>query len=393
MNKTQENKAPVISVVMPVYNVEEYLSECLDSVINQSLGDMEIICVDDGSTDKTPEILKEYAARDGRIKIITQENGGQSSARNRGAREAKGKYLYFMDSDDIIEPEALELCVTDMENRGLDYICFNAVAFPNAPENAEMSARLNTNYFARTLDEKTVFDGKELFRTLSETKSVIVPTWSCVILLSAFLENELWFRTGVIYEDEAWMFSTLMSMKKCGCINKVLYKYRTRSASITQSEYDYFHSYGAFIAACEIREYIVKHPECINEEDNGLYEYARMVTRQQDAVKMFCTLSEEEKAKRYELEPNERALFEQTVVFPAYIRNMLTLRTSEKEALLNQNAALKKENEELLFKVRKLKKQKRKLKRKIEEITASAAFRIGSVLTFLPEKIKALFKH
>ena len=87
---------PKISVIIPVYNVEKYLGECLDSVLRQTLKDIEIICVDDGSTDDSPKILSEYAAKDSRIRIITQPNGGLSAARNAGMDAATGKYIYFL---------------------------------------------------------------------------------------------------------------------------------------------------------------------------------------------------------------------------------------------------------------------------------------------------------
>ena len=97
-----------LSVIIPVYNVENYLRECLDSIINQTVKDIEIICVDDGSTDSSPDILKEYQNKDSRIRIITKENGGQASARNLGIKEAQGEYIVFIDSDDFIESEMLE---------------------------------------------------------------------------------------------------------------------------------------------------------------------------------------------------------------------------------------------------------------------------------------------
>ena len=91
-----------ISVIIPVYNVENYLRECLDSVINQSLDNIEIICVNDGSTDKSRDILSEYKNKDKRISILDKENGGLSSARNAGLKAAVGKYVFFLDSDDCI---------------------------------------------------------------------------------------------------------------------------------------------------------------------------------------------------------------------------------------------------------------------------------------------------
>ena len=95
---------PRVSVIIAVYNVENFLEECLNSVINQTFDDIEIICVNDGSTDSSAEILDRFAQKDSRIKIITQPNGGLSKARNAGLKIASGKFVYFLDSDDYIEP-------------------------------------------------------------------------------------------------------------------------------------------------------------------------------------------------------------------------------------------------------------------------------------------------
>ena len=97
-----------ISVIIPVYNVEKYLGRCLDSVVNQTFTDIEIICINDGSSDNSLEILKRYAQRDRRIKIFTQENSGLSASRNVGMKYASGDYIYFIDSDDYLVKTAFE---------------------------------------------------------------------------------------------------------------------------------------------------------------------------------------------------------------------------------------------------------------------------------------------
>ena len=103
---------PKVSVIIPVYNVEVYLRQCLNSVVNQTLKDIEIICVDDGSTDSSAEILKEYAKKDGRIRVLTQSNSGAGAARNTGIAVAKGAWLYFVDGDDFIDQHCLLTAVT-----------------------------------------------------------------------------------------------------------------------------------------------------------------------------------------------------------------------------------------------------------------------------------------
>ena len=102
------NKDLKVSVIVPVYNGEKYLVRCMDSIVGQTLKETEIICVDDGSSDRSPEILDEYARRDNRVRLISQRNAGAGAARNRGLSEAKGEYLSFLDADDFFEPDMLE---------------------------------------------------------------------------------------------------------------------------------------------------------------------------------------------------------------------------------------------------------------------------------------------
>ena len=112
-----------VSVIVPVYNVEKYLSRCLESLINQSLKDIEIICINDGSTDNSLQILKQFAYKDNRIKIINQTNSGQSVARNKGLAIASGKYIGFVDSDDWIDNDYYEKMFETIERTNSDFAC------------------------------------------------------------------------------------------------------------------------------------------------------------------------------------------------------------------------------------------------------------------------------
>ena len=115
-----------VSVIIPVYNVEPYLKQCMDSVVGQTLKDIEIICVDDGSTDGSLDILKEYATEDSRIQIIEQKNAGAGAARNNGMRHATGKYLSFLDSDDFFEPRMLEKAYDLAEKDQADFVAYKS---------------------------------------------------------------------------------------------------------------------------------------------------------------------------------------------------------------------------------------------------------------------------
>jgi glycosyltransferase involved in cell wall biosynthesis len=113
-----------ISVIIPVYNVEDYLAQCLDSICNQTFRDIEIICVNDGSTDHSPDILTQYSLKDERISIINQHNQGLAASRNNGLKIAKGEYVYFIDSDDYLEFDALERLYDSIVSNDSDMVLF-----------------------------------------------------------------------------------------------------------------------------------------------------------------------------------------------------------------------------------------------------------------------------
>ena len=124
------NKNPRFSIIIPVYNVQDYLSKCLDSVLGQTMLDIEIVCVDDGSKDESSKILTQYSKVDERIKLIRKENGGLSSARNAGLKVAQGEYICFLDSDDYVEPNFCERIYREVLEHRPDIIVFGANVFP-----------------------------------------------------------------------------------------------------------------------------------------------------------------------------------------------------------------------------------------------------------------------
>lgn len=133
--------AAVLSCIMPVYNAEQYLEQSIKSVLNQSFAWFELILVDDGSSDKSPEILAEFSRKDERVKVITQTNRGAAAARNAGIAQAEGRYIAFVDADDVLCPKAFAKTVQAMENNGLDLVSFNfKFCSPSGSTNAEYPA-------------------------------------------------------------------------------------------------------------------------------------------------------------------------------------------------------------------------------------------------------------
>ena len=127
-------KRPKVSIIIPIYNVEDYLSRCLESVMNQTLSDIEIIGVNDGTKDNSVEIMREYMALDSRMQLVEKENGGLSSARNAGLAVATGDMILFLDSDDYFALNACERIYEERLNHGADIIVFGSTPFPEVPE-------------------------------------------------------------------------------------------------------------------------------------------------------------------------------------------------------------------------------------------------------------------
>ena len=198
-----------VSVIIPVYNVEKYLAECLDSVISQDIQDMEIICVNDGSTDSSGEILKTYARKDDRIKVVSQENKGLSSARNIGIEYAKGEYLLFLDSDDCLAEFVLKELYETAQGEDVEILTFDAECFY---ETEELKKReYKDNYYRRQKEYSGIWTGDELFCELIENDDFCDAAWILFIRSSWLNENKIRFMPGILHEDCLFSFQCYIS--------------------------------------------------------------------------------------------------------------------------------------------------------------------------------------
>ncbi|MDR0522523.1 MAG: glycosyltransferase [Planctomycetaceae bacterium] len=221
---------PLISVIIPVYNVEKYLRECLDSVLTQTLTDIEIICVDDGSTDRSLEILNEYARKDERIRVISQKNKGPGAARNAGLQLAQGKYVYFMDSDDTIDPDLCRMTSIAAEYAECDILYFDAVAYD---ERCPIAA-------AAMISQPRFADVKSFFGLHQNPVShpCLHCSWTPLKLFrTGFLQqNQILFsETLMRHEDLLFDWQCLLAGPKTGMLPVKLYFYRNRQQSLMQS--------------------------------------------------------------------------------------------------------------------------------------------------------------
>lgn len=226
------------SLIIPCYNVAPFIEECLDSVLSQSCQDWEAICVDDGSTDETLKVLNDYSLKhnDERIRIIHQENGGLSVARNTGIKVASGDYLIFLDSDDVLTSDALAILNQQISTYQPDVLTFNAELW-YAEE-----GRRETHYYNRDTDAVHA-SGRDYLVNFVR-KHHWGPAAACFYCVkrSVVLENSLWFQPRLLHEDELWVPLMLLHTSQSVVeVAKTLYLYRMRSGSImhAQSEKSY----------------------------------------------------------------------------------------------------------------------------------------------------------
>jgi len=215
----------IFSLIIPIYNVEKYLAECLDSCINQTFKDIEIICINDCSPDKSDTILNEYANKDSRIKIITHEkNKGQGGARNTGVAVATGTYTWFIDSDDMIPLDACELLFSVINKTNANIIRFNIVNFQH-----NNSQRLGT--YSR-IDE-CGWQYNKIFTKEEHEKLGISEVTACTFIAITSLLTKFKFREKVFYEDYDFVSILFSEAESIYCINTTLYFRRLHEKSVT----------------------------------------------------------------------------------------------------------------------------------------------------------------
>lgn len=280
---------PKVSVIMPVYNTAEYLNSAVESILTQTLNEIEFIIVNDGSTDESPSILRGYANLDERIILIDKENEGSSIARSAALAKATGEFLYFMDSDDILETNALEKCYAYAIENKLELIIFDALSF-------EDSSGLNNNdysYNKEGLFPTRVMSGIEMISLLLERELFRVPPWIHFFKRELVVENNLNFYPGIINEDELFFSRLYFFPKRCAYLPKLFFKRRIRPNSTMTAKFSFKRASSYFIIIEELKRENVKHSaqlakivkKLIRNIANGLaYQSAMLPSKQRKEV-------------------------------------------------------------------------------------------------------------
>lgn len=215
---------PLISVIMPVYNVEKYLHRAVQSILDQTIHEWELILVDDGSMDESPQICDYYARQDGRIRVFHQLNGGLSAARNIGLSMASGKYISFVDSDDWIKCDMLQIMSSICEEKRAQICCCE---FFIAYDNGRTDERTKTENVLEILNQK-----EAIYELLIDRK---IQSFSCNKLFERELFDGIEFPVGKHYEDIGTTYKLVLKSEKVAIYNVSLYYYYQRENSITHT--------------------------------------------------------------------------------------------------------------------------------------------------------------
>lgn len=211
-----------VSVIIPVYNAGAYLRQCMDSVVNQTQEDLEIVCVDDGSTDTSAEILREYAVRDGRITVYSKPNAGYGHTINYGLERSRGKYIAIVESDDFIDADGIEKLYACAEENDADYVRSNYYEFSKGKD------RLNAS-LDPYVDKKvrSAYEEKELFYNIG------VSPWACLYKRSFLDGNNIRMNEtpGASFQDNSWQFLVLLKATKIVLLKEAYYHYRIDNMS------------------------------------------------------------------------------------------------------------------------------------------------------------------
>lgn len=239
------NNKPLISILVPCYNVEAYLRQCMDSIIRQTYTNLEIICLDDGSTDRTPEILKEYEKKDSRTRVISKPNSGYGATMNIGLKAASGKYIGIVESDDYIEPKMYEILCDAAEKDNLDIVRCRFI------ERNVIKSKDKVNTFSYVKDNGRVFRPTDVPSSFAMKPSI----WAGMYNREFLERNGIRFleTPGASYQDTAFAFKALATAQRVRMLPDVLHNYRINEASSVSSP-------GKVFCVCdeeaEIRRYV-----------------------------------------------------------------------------------------------------------------------------------------
>jgi glycosyltransferase involved in cell wall biosynthesis len=378
-----------VSVIIPAYNTQDYLRECIDSVLNQSLRDFEVICIDDGSTDGSLDILREYESRDERITVLSQkENKGSGASRNIALEIAKGEYALFLDSDDYLKENALEELYNIAEEKSLDMLMFKIINF-----NYKTRKESYSEYFDMKFLKDIVGDDIFSWKTVKDNVFDISVSITSKLFKRSLIEN-IKFPEGLIFEDNMFFIKTFFEAERIYFHDEYYYYRRIRPDSVTNS---YFKNYSDCITIYDmIYEFfkeIGKYDEfCVQIFNRQCHDIFHRFKKSDEVNKseFYIKIRDEFSKRKAELEKEdvfarcfERSLeiFNAALDSDTYREFELAVRLYD---LKNDYAELKQkrkaEKKEYKQKISQLKKENKRYSNEISELKSSTSWKATGVL-------------
>lgn len=280
-----------VSIIVPVYNGEEYLRACLSSCLDQALEGMEIICVNDGSTDRSQTIIDDLAAMHPMIRCVAKENGGLSSARNAGMRAASGEYIQFLDCDDTLRPAMLAKAYAMAQELRLDMLFFDGETVFANEDTAKHYQHYQDLYRLRK-PIAGVLTGEEMLTALNRSHSYRSSACMYLVRREHLLRQGLSFFEGILYEDNPFTMQALLSSQRTAYLQETVYRRLLRENSIVSGHKDYRHARSYYLAA-QLEQLCMSRQRLSAE---AMKAVAYQVERLKDnARKVYMALSDEER--------------------------------------------------------------------------------------------------
>lgn len=341
-----------ISVIIPCYNTEEYLKETMESVLNQSYKDIEIILIDDGSTDSTPEIIREYEKKYANVFAFYQPNRGQGYERNFGIEKARGKYIHFMDSDDLLDEECYEKAYCCADENNLDAVLFEGESFYETKELENMLPEYK-RYYARKSVFPRVYSGEELFIIFRNSIGFIVQPGMQLIRRSFLLENKIQFPELPMLEDNLFQYKVITRSERIKVLPDAFYKRRVRENSTMTAEKD---KKALAALAYTIRELLKEYEINKNRSEMSSAILKHIIAQCKNMKKYYTEIS---LAEDETTSPDAFPQIADAIYYSVFIA------TAAEQSALNRATA--EENKQLKFRLNRAYKDKSELNAKLQQ--------------------------
>ena len=283
-----------VSIIVPVYNGQEYIEQCISSIINQTYNNLEIIVINDGSTDNTINILKNFEKKDSRIRIIDKENTGVSDSRNIGIIESTGKYINFVDSDDWIELDMIEKLVNKIQEKDVDAVRCNY--YRQYDRNIKETKYVSNLY---GLENKHIKKEQMKEKVLDKILDGRLPAYLCLLLVKADIAKKTkpFNRNLAMMEDKVYFIELLLNMNSIYIYELPLYNYYYNKKSASQLEKNYIRNYENVLLVNEIINSILEENKINTIERKALYNTAHLKDIENTCYRLYKVNKEKKQLK------------------------------------------------------------------------------------------------